>query len=379
MYDARLRYHEPRGSDHDDTEGERTEMQTGKGIDRVTYDATKDYLKAALEQMIVAGHSVKDLAEFAADKFGDSFYPYLREFQQDIRAGRIKVQGLVESSRASIFGAHVNPEERERLIREAAYLRAEQRGFSGGSPDEDWMAAEAEIDEMLTRKAGLFQSGNKALDSARATARQEAGSIKTVVWKWIEGKEQATAVPPADRTQQTDASAAGTSQVAPGKPEAAAATKKPAAAAKPRSRKSAAAGSVGKSAPATKQSASTDASTAKPFPAVARKPSGPGKPEATAATKKPTATAKPSSRKRNGAAASNKPAPATRESAATEDGTRPASQQATTSGVKKADEQEAAAAQNRAASAGRRTSAGKTTAAGKRSAGRARGRGASRE
>ncbi len=300
-------------------------MQTGKGIDKVTYDATKDYLKAALEQMIVAGHSVKDLAEFAADKFGDSFYPYLREFQQDIRAGRIKVQGLAESSRASIFGAHVNPEERERLIREAAYMRAEQRGFSGGSPEQDWMAAEAEIDEMLARKAGLFNRGNKALDLARATARKEAGSIQTVVWRWIEGKEQAAAVPPAGRTQQTDAPAARASQAAD------------------------------------------------------RKPSAPDKSSAVLTTKKPTATAKPGSRKSAAAAASSNPVPAAKESPAAEKKTPPANQQATTSGVKKADDQETATAQNRVASAGHGTSAGKTTAAGKRGAGPARRRGASKK
>ena len=77
-------------------------MQTGKGFDQATYDATKTYLKAALEQMIAAGHAAEELAEFATDKFGGSFYPYLREFQQDIRTGRIKVQGLTETSRASV-------------------------------------------------------------------------------------------------------------------------------------------------------------------------------------------------------------------------------------------------------------------------------------
>ncbi len=34
-------------------------------------------------------------------------------------------------------------------IAEAAYYIAERRGFRGGSPDEDWCEAEAEIDRML--------------------------------------------------------------------------------------------------------------------------------------------------------------------------------------------------------------------------------------
>jgi hypothetical protein len=43
----------------------------------------------------------------------------------------------------------INPEERRRLIAEAAYLRAERRGFSGGSADEDWLDAEVEVDQAL--------------------------------------------------------------------------------------------------------------------------------------------------------------------------------------------------------------------------------------
>lgn len=195
-------------------------MQTGKGIDQATYDATKTYLKAALEQMIAAGRSAEHLAEFAADKFGGSFYPYLREFQQDIRSGRIKVQGLTESSRASIFGARISQEERQRLIREAAYLRAEQRQFVGGDPEEDWLAAEADIDEMLAEKAGLFNRGHKALDAARTTAQKEFGSIQTVVYRWIEGKEHAGKVSSASPTKQTHVSTAKTSTAPTRKPAA---------------------------------------------------------------------------------------------------------------------------------------------------------------
>jgi hypothetical protein len=48
----------------------------------------------------------------------------------------------------------ITPEERRRMIAEAAYLRAERRGFRGGDPHEDWIAAEAEIDAMLMRPRG---------------------------------------------------------------------------------------------------------------------------------------------------------------------------------------------------------------------------------
>lgn len=39
--------------------------------------------------------------------------------------------------------------DRQRYVAEAAYFIAERRGFVGGSADEDWFAAESEIDRML--------------------------------------------------------------------------------------------------------------------------------------------------------------------------------------------------------------------------------------
>lgn len=43
----------------------------------------------------------------------------------------------------------VPEEERRRMIAEAAYFRAAARGFEGGDPVQDWLAAEAEIDRVL--------------------------------------------------------------------------------------------------------------------------------------------------------------------------------------------------------------------------------------
>ncbi len=40
-------------------------------------------------------------------------------------------------------------EDRYRMIAEAAYFRAESRGFEGGNDLDDWLAAEMEIDEIL--------------------------------------------------------------------------------------------------------------------------------------------------------------------------------------------------------------------------------------
>lgn len=48
-------------------------------------------------------------------------------------------------------GDSVSEESRYRMISEAAYYLAEQRGFEGGDEDQllDWLQAEAEIDSRL--------------------------------------------------------------------------------------------------------------------------------------------------------------------------------------------------------------------------------------
>lgn len=43
----------------------------------------------------------------------------------------------------------VDPEMRSALIAEAAFFRAEKRGFAPGHETEDWLAAEAEVDAKL--------------------------------------------------------------------------------------------------------------------------------------------------------------------------------------------------------------------------------------
>lgn len=43
----------------------------------------------------------------------------------------------------------VSAAERARMIAEAAYFRAQRRGFGNGDPVRDWAEAEAEIDAML--------------------------------------------------------------------------------------------------------------------------------------------------------------------------------------------------------------------------------------
>lgn len=44
---------------------------------------------------------------------------------------------------------NITAEQRCRMIAEAAYYRAEKRGFTGGDPNQDWLQAEMEIDRHL--------------------------------------------------------------------------------------------------------------------------------------------------------------------------------------------------------------------------------------
>ncbi|MBI1425597.1 MAG: DUF2934 domain-containing protein [Gammaproteobacteria bacterium] len=63
------------------------------------------------------------------------------EKQTAARRSAVKKAAAEHESSQSIA-----PEERQRLIAEAAYLIAEQRGFEGEKALDDWLQAEAEVD-----------------------------------------------------------------------------------------------------------------------------------------------------------------------------------------------------------------------------------------
>jgi hypothetical protein len=48
--------------------------------------------------------------------------------------------------------ARVSETVRRQMVAEAAYFRAERRGFSGGDPVADWLEAEAEVYTALQKK-----------------------------------------------------------------------------------------------------------------------------------------------------------------------------------------------------------------------------------
>jgi hypothetical protein len=83
----------------------------------------------------------------------------------------------------SSSGALISAEERRRMIAEAAYFRAQARGFVGGDPLDDWLAAEREINralpgpqqqkEEMAAYEKLRQTLGKILAEARGTVNAE--------------------------------------------------------------------------------------------------------------------------------------------------------------------------------------------------------------
>jgi hypothetical protein len=51
----------------------------------------------------------------------------------------------IDAADVGLAQASFNDEDRYSMVAEAAYYRALERGFQGGSPEDDWYAAEAEI------------------------------------------------------------------------------------------------------------------------------------------------------------------------------------------------------------------------------------------
>ena len=66
------------------------------------------------------------------------------------RPSRRRAGVTVKEEPAVTVRVTVSAEIRRGMIAEAAYLRSERRGFATGSEVEDWLAAEQEIDALLS-------------------------------------------------------------------------------------------------------------------------------------------------------------------------------------------------------------------------------------
>lgn len=90
-----------------------------------------------------------------AEYKGTTYYFCTPKCHQAFAADPQKYIAAAKSRKKSkpVSGAvEVSADERSRMIAEAAYYRAERRGFAPGRELEDWLSAEAEIDKFLGRR-----------------------------------------------------------------------------------------------------------------------------------------------------------------------------------------------------------------------------------
>jgi Protein of unknown function (DUF2934) len=59
------------------------------------------------------------------------------------------IRARKSASKAAPLRNEISEDMRRGMIAQAAYLRAERRGFRVGDEVEDWLAAEAEVDALL--------------------------------------------------------------------------------------------------------------------------------------------------------------------------------------------------------------------------------------
>jgi hypothetical protein len=69
-------------------------------------------------------------------------------------AEQIHIEGAARADWAGFEPVPISPEQRRHMIRDAAYFRAERRGFSHGDPVQDWVEAELEVDRLLRGEPG---------------------------------------------------------------------------------------------------------------------------------------------------------------------------------------------------------------------------------
>jgi len=100
-----------------------------------------------------------------------------RKLEKAMEKATEKLKTRIEDSqgpgiRIKEHGSAVDVDARRRLIAECAYLRAERRGFVGGSPEQDWLDAEMEIDQLLLQ--GWVKDETPKMTSQETRSQQES-------------------------------------------------------------------------------------------------------------------------------------------------------------------------------------------------------------
>lgn len=86
--------------------------------------------------------------------------------KRDSKAAKTKLDGASVAAisaepivtRTALIARPFDTVVREKMVADAAYYRAEQRGFAPGHEVEDWLASEAEVDAELYRSYGEGRS-----------------------------------------------------------------------------------------------------------------------------------------------------------------------------------------------------------------------------
>jgi hypothetical protein len=85
-----------------------------------------------------------------------------------------KLKRQLSADDAGLGSMVISNKIRGDLIQLTAYHKAENRGFSGGDPEQDWLEAEQEVDRLLL-------GGQLTLDDAAELSAESIGSGKIVL------------------------------------------------------------------------------------------------------------------------------------------------------------------------------------------------------
>jgi predicted nucleic acid-binding Zn-ribbon protein len=94
---------------------------------------------------------------------------------ETVRSTATAGRKVTAKTRKSTKKTRISPEQRYQMIAEAAYFRAEKRGFTGGDMSQDWLEAEAEIDDFLKQQS---KPNKKKAITQKAFLKKLEGQIK---------------------------------------------------------------------------------------------------------------------------------------------------------------------------------------------------------
>ena len=99
-----------------------------------------------------------------------------RKLESTLEKAAARLKTRIESRSSPEHGASIDAELRQQMIAEEAYLIAERRGFDGGDPGQDWIAAEMAVNNRLMQEdsSGKPAAGRKRPATKRTAAKTPA-------------------------------------------------------------------------------------------------------------------------------------------------------------------------------------------------------------